>query len=297
MTSRSGRIIQDINWYSPEDTRRSKRSKSVPTTPSSVRSSRSRSASKRPSKNEQLEETPSRQSFSGTPSSGDDFDRLYNDMRVRGELESIKAEQEQKNGKLTEELNQWKEGFKKIFEERLMTLCESIQAQNDERLKTLEERLDKGIGDALADERLKTLEEVVVDIIATADIAMAVDERLMILEEEIKRCNDNVSSLESKLNPIRAFGLAVIVLGLASIVLFLIQAYWTFLTHGIDTLVSIAGICIDFVASVAALFKEFVVSMAARFRDYLVSKAANAVTSAAEVSGSKIGIRIVQSEM
>ena len=277
MTSRSGRIIQDINWYSPEDTRRSKRSKSVPTTSSSVRSSRSRSASKRPSKNEQLEETPSRQSFSGTPSSGDDFDRLYNDMRVRGELESIKAEQEQKNGKLTEELNQWKEGFKKIFEERLMTLSESIQAQNDERLKTLE--------------------EVVVDIIATADIAMAVDERLMILEEEIKRCNDNVSSLESKLNPIRAFGLAVIVLGLASIVLFLIQAYWTFLTHGIDTLVSIAGICIDFVASVAALFKEFVVSMAARFRDYLVSKAANAVTSAAEVSGSKIGIRIVQSEM
>ena len=284
MTSRSGRIIQDINWYSPEDTRRSKRSKSVPTTPSSVRSSRSRSASKRPSKNEQLEETPSRQSFSGTPSSGDDFDRLYNNMRVRGELESI-----------GQELNQWKEGFKKIFEERLMTLSESIQAQNDERLKTLEERLDKGIGDALA--RLKTLEEVVVDIIATADIAMDVDERLMILKEENKRCNDNVSSLESKLNPIRAFGLAVIVLGLAAIVLFLIHAYWNFLTHGIDTFVSLAGICIDFVASTAALVKEFVISMAARFRDYLVSKAANAVTSAAEVSGSKIGIRIVQSEM
>jgi hypothetical protein len=205
-------------------------------------------------------------------------------MRVRGELESI-----------GQELNQWKEGFKKIFEERLMTLSESIQAQNDERLKTLEERLDKGIGDALA--RLKTLEEVVVDIIATADIAMDVDERLMILKEENKRCNDNVSSLESKLNPIRAFGLAVIVLGLAAIVLFLIHAYWNFLTHGIDTFVSLAGICIDFVASTAALVKEFVISMAARFRDYLVSKAANAVTSAAEVSGSKIGIRIVQSEM
>jgi len=269
MTSRSGRITGMPDWYSPPDTRRSKRSKLVPKTPSSVGSSRSRSEPKRPSswssheKDEQLEETPSRQSFSGTPSSGDDFDRLHNYMR--GELESIKAEQEQKNGQLTEEFNQWKEGFKTIFEERLRTLSESIQAQNDERLKTLEEKLDKGIGDALA------------------------DERLMISEEEIKRCNDYVSSLESKLNLIRAF--------VTVIVLFLIQANWTSLAHGFDYLVSLAGICIDFVASAVALFQEFVISMAALFRDYLVSKAANAVTSAAEVSGSKIGIRIVKSEM
>ena len=289
MTSRSGRIIR-INRYSPPDTRRSKRSKLVTNTPSSVGSSRSRSEPKRLSsrssheKNEQLIETPSRQSFSGTPSSGDDFDHLYNDMR--DELESIKAEQEQKNGKLTEEINQWKEVFKTIFEERFMTLSESIQARNDERLKTLEERLDK---DAFAYKRLKTLEEVVVDIIATADIAMAVDERLMISEEEIKRCNDNVSSLEPKLNLIGAF--------VAAIVLFLIQANWTSLTHGFNYLVSLAGIVIDFVASTVALFQEFVISMAPLFRDYLVSKAANAVTSAAEVSGSKIGIRIVKSEM
>jgi len=264
--TRSRRPTGMPDWYSPTDTRRSKRSKLVPQTPSSVGSSRSRSEPKRLSsrssheKIEQLIETPSRQSFSGTPSSGDDFDRLYNDMNdMRDELESIKAEQEQKNGKLTEELNQWKEVFKTIFEERFMTLSESIQAQNDERLKTLEERLD------------------------------IADERLMISEQEIKRCNDNVSSLESKLNLIGAF--------VAAIVLFLIQANWTSLTHGFNYLVSLAGIVIDFVASTVALFQEFVISMAPLFRDYLVSKAANAVTSAAEVSGSKIGIHIIKSEM
>jgi hypothetical protein len=172
--------------------------------------------------------------------------RSCNDLK--GELESIKAEQEQKNEQLTEELNQWKEGFKTIFEVRFTTLSESILSKNPSKTEV----------EAQNDERFKTLEE-------------------------------EVSRLKSKLNRSRAFELATIVIA----VLFLIQANWTSLTHGIDTLVSLAGIGIEtfksnaalfleFVASMAALLKDFVVSMAALFRDYLVSKAADVVTSAAE---------------
>jgi hypothetical protein len=191
-------------------------------------------------------------SYSWTPSERQVELAVYrscNDMK--GELESIKAEQERKNGQLTDEFNQYKEELKTIFQEKLVTLSKltskilsktEVEDQNDERFKTLEEE---------------------------------------------------VSRLKSKLNRSRAFELATIVIA----VLFLIQANWTSLTHGIDTLVSLAGIGIDFVASMATLLKDFVVSMAALFRDYLVSKAADVVTSAAEVSGSKIGIRIVKSEM
>ena len=84
------------------------------------------------------------------------------------------------NGQWTEELNQYEEGFNTIFEERLMTLSESILSKIPS--KTEEE--------AQNDERLKTLEE-----------------RLMLSAEEIKRSNVNVSHLESKLNRSRAFGL------------------------------------------------------------------------------------------
>ena len=41
------------------------------------------------------------------------------ESKLKGELETIKAEQEQMNGQWTEELNQYEEGFNTIFEERL----------------------------------------------------------------------------------------------------------------------------------------------------------------------------------
>ena len=60
---------------------------------------------------------------------------------------------------------------------------------------------------------------------------------LMLLAEEIKRSNDNLSRLESKLNRIQAFGLAVIVIT----VLFWIQANWTSLAMALAASLRLLG--------------------------------------------------------
>jgi hypothetical protein len=208
---------------------------------------------------------------------------------IKGELATFKDEQKQKNAQydhfvaefdnllptIDDRLNEKFDNQRGCLKTMLYRLKTEVEAQYDEKIKTLEgvddddddddeDEDDKGIVDALADKRLETLEGVVVDnIIATADIAMAVEERLMISTEEIKRSNVNESSrLESKLNLCLAFGLAVIVIA----VLFLIQANWTSLACGIGDLVSKAGRSKETLMSKAAQFQEFVLSMVASAR-------------------------------
>jgi hypothetical protein len=104
-------------------------------------------------------------------------------------------------------------------------------------------------------------------------------------DERLKTMEEKMSSLESKLNLIRAF--------VALIVLFLIHAYWNFLTQGFDDLVSKAGRDIETLMSNAGHVIETLKSNAAFFKDLVLSMFAYVFKIVVSMIASALNLKIV----